>query len=518
MRRFIKLTALLALVCLFTAAAPPKRTKLVLAIVIDQFRYDYLLKFRGEFNSGLARLLENGAVFTDAQYLHATIVTAVGHSTFLTGAPPSISGIIGNEWYDRELKDTVTSVQDRNTKMVGGIAALTGSSPRRLLVTTVADEIKLAGIPSKSISISAKDRSAILPIGNMGDSAYWYDSDQYKWLTSDYYRPELPAWVKAINDKESYKQFQSAVWMPFDAPEGSGKPFCSMVSGGDLRFCGGVEASPWGNEMIEEFSEAALAAEQLGHHAGTDVLAVSFSSNDYVGHAVGPDDPAVRDITIRTDRLLGKLIQSIDKQVGLANTLIVLTADHGVATVPEARKQMAGGRINAFQLDRAMRNALATRFGPGNWIIGGSASMPYLNYELIHKRRLNAADVEDVAAQAAAGEPHIARVFTRHQLAQGLVQQDEIGRAFELSFYSPRSGDVFILQEPGYLFETSGTSHGTPYRYDTHVPVIFAGWGIKPGIYRNRIAPNDIAPTLSAAMSIQEPSGSIGHVLADILQ
>jgi arylsulfatase A-like enzyme len=270
--------------------------------------------------------------------------------------------------------------------------------------------------------------------------------------------------------------------------------------------------------MIEEFSEAALAAEELGRHAGTDVLAVSFSSNDYVGHLVGPDDPAVRDITIRTDRLLGKLIQYIDKQVGLANTLIVLTADHGVATVPENRKQMAGGRINAVQLDRAMRNALAARFGPGNWIVGGGASMPYLNSELIHKKRLNQADVEDVAAQAAAAEPHIARVFTHHQLEQGLVQQDEIGRAFELSFYAPRSGDLFILQEPGYLFETTGTSHGTPYRYDTHVPVIFAGWGIKPGTYRDRIAPNDIAPTISAALGIQEPSGSIGHVLAEILQ
>lgn len=517
MRRFIRLLAILTAALLLLAAAPPKRPKLVVAI-IDQFRYDYLLRFRGEFDSGLARLLEQGAVFTDAQYLHAATVTAVGHSTFLTGAPPSVSGIVGNEWYDRETKKTTTSVQDKNVKLVGGFPGVSGSSPKRVLVSTVADEIKFAHIPSKSISVSIKDRSAILPIGRMGDAAYWYDGDQYVWVTSDYYREALPAWAKAVNDREDYKQYQGAKWMPLDAKDGSAKPFCSMFNNGEMRFCGGLEATPWGNEMIEEFSERAIEGEELGRHEGTDVLAVSFSSNDYVGHAVGPDDPAVRDITIRTDRLLGKLLTFIDDHVGAGNTLLVLTADHGVASVPETNRRSAGGRLDSFQLDRHMREALAKRFGPGNWIVGGGASTPYLNEELIRTKRLNPADVENVAAEAALAEPHIARVFTRHQLMEGRIMPDEIGRSFVLGFFAKRSADILILQEPGYLFEATGTSHGTPYHYDTHVPVIFAGFGIKPGTYRRRIAPNDIAPTLATILGIQEPSGSIGHVLSEILQ
>jgi predicted AlkP superfamily pyrophosphatase or phosphodiesterase len=519
MRRPIPgILALFVLALSVMAAAPPKRPKLVLAIIIDQFRYDYLLKFRSEYNSGLERLLEQGAVFTDAQYLHATTVTAVGHSTFLTGAPPSVSGIVANDWWDREAKLKITSVVDKNAKLVGGFAGVMGSSPHRLLVSTVPDEIKLAGIPSKSISVSIKDRSAILPIGRMGDAAYWYDGDQYRWVTSDYYRKDLPEWAKAINARETYKQYTTASWLPFDATSPSAKPFCSMLPDGQPRFCGSLDATPWGNEMIEEFAEKALDEEQLGRHAGVDVLAVSFSSNDYVGHAVGPDDPAVRDITLRTDRLLGKFLQFVDEKVGAGNTLLVLSADHGVAQVPEAHKTAAGGRIDSLRLDKRIREALAQRFGPGEWIVGGSANMPYLNLDLIRTRKLNPSDVENVVAETALSEPHIARVYTRHQLMEGLVPNDEIGRAFLLSFYAPRSGDVMILQEPGYLFEATGTSHGTPYHYDTHVPVIFMGPGVKPGTYRGRIAPNDIAPTLSSMLGIQEPSGSIGRVLREMLE
>jgi predicted AlkP superfamily pyrophosphatase or phosphodiesterase len=518
MRQFMRFLALLFLALSLQALSPPKRPKLLLAIIIDQFRYDYLLKYRAEFHSGLARLLEQGAVFADAQYLQATTVTAIGHSTFLTGAPPAVSGIIGNDWYDREVKDKVTSVMDQKVKQVGGFAGVMGSSPRRLLTSTVADEIKLAGIKSKSISVSIKDRSAILPIGRMGDAAYWYDGDQYKWVTSDYYRPDLPAWAKAVNNRESYKQYEGAKWFPLGAKEGSAKPLCSMFNNGEMRFCGGLEATPWGNEMIEEFAERALDEEQLGRHDGTDVLAISFSANDYVGHAVGPDDPAVHDITIRTDRLLGKLLDYIDTKVGAGNTLLVMTADHGVAPVPEAHARAAGGRIDAYSLDKRMRDALAHRFGPGEWIVGGSAAMPYLNLELIRTKRLNRDEVENVAAEAALAEPHIARVYTHHQLMEGRLALDEIGRAFVLSFYAPRSGDVMILQEPGYLFESTGTSHGTPYRYDTHVPIVFAGPGIKPGTYSGRIAPNDIAPTLSFLLGIQEPSGSIGRILREALE
>jgi predicted AlkP superfamily pyrophosphatase or phosphodiesterase len=520
--RFYFLLAILALLFApFLAAAP--KPKLVLAIVIDQFRYDYLLRFRADYNSGLARLLEHGAVYSNAHYPQATTVTAVGHSTFLSGATPSISGIVGNEWYDRASGKNVTSVSDPETKLVP--AGGPGSSPRRLLVSTVGDELKMQGGDSKVIGVSIKDRSAILPAGHMADGAYWYDDRTNQWVTSSYYREDLPTWAAAINAQESYKKYANAKWLPFDAQDASAKPFCSMIRSPGMRspgvrFCESIEATPWGNEMIEEFAEAALTGENLGRHSGTDILAVSFSSNDYVGHAVGPDDPAVRDISIRTDRLLGKLFDAVDQRLGAGNTLIVLTADHGVAPVPEVNqaRRMPGGRIKPAELIEKINAALTARFGAGKWLLSSSATMPYLNGELIAEHQLDPAEVERVAAAAAGSEPHIARVYTRHDVLAGTVQQDGISRAVSLTFFAPRSGDLYIVQEPYYLFDATGTSHGTPYDYDTHVPVIFLGPGIKPGIYSKAVAPNDIAPTLAQILGVQEPSGSMGQVLRAMLQ
>ena len=505
-------------------AAPPetpRKPRLVLAIIIDQFRYDYLLRFRNEYHSGLARLLGKGAVFSDAHYLHAATITAVGHSTFLSGAPPSISGIIGNSWYERETGTTVTSVSDPATKLLGGKPDAVGSSPRRLLVSTEPDEVKMQGAESKTIGVSIKDRAAILPAGHMADAAYWYDNASNNWVTSTYYRRELPDWAQKVNTEHPAQRFAGAKWLPFDAKDGSAKPFCTMTRGTDVRYCGEIEATPWANEMIEDFAERAMVGENLGHHPGVDFLTVSFSANDYVGHAVGPDDPAVRDISIRTDILLGKLFDFVEKQAGAGNTLLVLSADHGVAPVPEVNqaRHMPGGRLSGKEIAAKISSALTERFGAGEWIVPGSpANMPYLNLKLVNSLKLNLADVERVAAAAAAGVEHIARVYTAQDLATGAVQQDAISRAFTLSFYGPRSGDLFLLQEPYYLFDATGTTHGVPYTYDNHVPVIFWGPGIKPGTYRGTIAVNDIAPTLAALLGTSEPSGSIGRVLTELLQ
>jgi predicted AlkP superfamily pyrophosphatase or phosphodiesterase len=501
-----------------SSGAPPRKPKLVVAIVIDQFRYDYLLRFRQDYNSGLARLLDRGAVFTDAHYLHNATVTAVGHSTFLTGATPSQSGIIANEWFDRESGQSVTSVFDPKSKLVGGVGNAPGSSPRRLLVSTVGDELKMQGSESKIIGVSIKDRGAILTAGHMADGAYWYDNDSNHWVTSTYYRTELPAWVRKLNDEQTYQRYIGAQWLPFDARDDSAKPFCSMVAGTEVRFCGSLEATPWGNDLIEEFAERAVSNESMGSHKGTDILTVSFSSNDYVGHAVGPDDPAVRDISIRTDRLLGKFMAFLDKTVGEGNSLVVLTADHGVAPVPEVSiaRNMPGGRLSDSHLTRAINEALMKRFGPGKWLLGGPVTMPYLNLELINSHKLNPADVERTAADAALAEPHIARVYTRHDLMSGNVQADEIGRAASLGFFGPRYGDLLIIPEPYFLFEATGTSHGTPYDYDNHVPVIFFGQGIKPGTYTSRIAVNDVAATLASILGVEEPTSSIGRILSEI--
>src|SRR5579871_5497316 len=245
MKKF--LLAFLLLICLDaipSAAAGRKNPKLLVAVVIDQFRYDYLTRFEPEYKAGFARLLQNGAVFTDAHYLHFLTVTAVGHSTFLSGATPSISGIIGNEWYDRNAKQQVTSVSDEGVKLVGGITGRTGSSPHRLLVDTIPDELKMEQKGGKTISVSIKDRSAILPAGHMADAAYWYDNDSNTWVTSSYYVKELPGWVKDINNSRPISKYLGMQWLPLDAKPGQ-KPLCSLVSGTDVRYCGSIEATPW---------------------------------------------------------------------------------------------------------------------------------------------------------------------------------------------------------------------------------------------------------------------------------
>jgi predicted AlkP superfamily pyrophosphatase or phosphodiesterase len=501
-------------------ASNPSKPRLVLAIVIDQFRYDYLLRFRADYHSGLARLLDRGAVFTDAHFLHAYTVTAVGHATFLTGATPSESGIISNQWYDRSSGQTVTSVSDPDAKSVGGLPGAAGSSPRRLLVSTVGDEVKISIPGSKVIGVSIKDRGAILLSGHMADGAYWYDPDSNHWVTSSYYRADLPPWVKSLNDEKTYQRYATAKWLPVDAQDESAQPFCSMVRGTAVRYCEKLEATPWANEMIEEFAERALVNEDLGHHAGVDVLTVSFSANDFVGHAVGPDDPAIRDLSIRTDRLLGKLFDAVEQRLGVGNTLIVLGSDHGVSPKPEVNRarHMPGGRLSEQGLKKAIVDALTRRFGPGDWLLPSGSDMLYLNLKLVASLKLDWAEVERIAAAAARDQEHIARVYTSEDLRTGHVQQDAIGRAFSVQYYAPRSGNLFILPEPYYTFYAADAFHGTPYDYDTHVPVLFLGPGIKPGTYREKIAPNDIAPTLAALLGVAQPSGSIGRVLSEMMQ
>ena len=244
------------------APAKSKRPKLLLVIVVDQFRYDYLLRFRDDYTSGIARLLNGGAVFHDAHYLHYPTVTAVGHSTIMSGATPSVSGIVGNEWFDRESNESVTSVSDRSAVMLGNVVGGKSSSPHRLLVSTVGDELKMAGRNSKVIGISIKDRSAILPVGHMADAAYWFDNDSIHFVSSTYYMKDLPAWVKQVNsDRPTYK-YLGKEWRALDARPGD-KAFCSLVAGVDVPFCGPLENTPFGNEMLEDFAEKARTPEAI---------------------------------------------------------------------------------------------------------------------------------------------------------------------------------------------------------------------------------------------------------------
>jgi len=499
---------------------PAKKPKLVLALVVDQFRYDYLLRFRADYHSGFARLLSDGAVFTDARYMHYPTVTAVGHSTFLSGATPSVSGIIGNAWLDREANEQVTSVSDKSTTLLGGPPGVQGSSPHRLLVSTLGDELKMSGRPSHVIGISMKDRSAILPAGHMADAAYWFDPDSQHFVTSTYYMKQLPAWVSKVNaDRPAFK-YLGARWTALDAKPGD-KPFCSLTAGTEVRYCEGIEFTPFGNELVEDFAEKAIEEEKLGSHEATDVLAVSFSANDYVGHQRGPDSPEVRDIARRTDLLLGKLLDFINSRIGENNTLIVFTADHGVAPVPKVNndRKMPGGWLTASEYSAKIAAELSQKFGNGNWFRYDADGFLYLNYATAAQNKADLVEVRRFAAEAARTLPHIARVYSSDDLLHGEAAADWPGRAVRLGFYGPRSADLVLLPEPYYMFSSPpGTTHATPYSYDNHVPLIFYGPGIRAGVHYEPATVNDVAPTLAAILGVETPSGSSGKILAEIFE
>jgi len=516
------------LTAIIAFAAPSfGKPKLVVGIIVDQFRYDYLTRFRADYHGGFDQLLTKGANFTNAYYAQVPTVTAVGHSIFMSGAMPAVSGIVGNSWYDRDEGKGVTSVCDWDEKIVGGTQEEKGAkctdsdpaSPRRLLVSSLGDELRNADPNARVIGVSIKARGAILPSGHRAAGAYWFDDVTGNFVSSSFYMEKLPAWASEFNGQKLASKYVDRKWdgfpnWNFHAGAGSKLPYEALP------------ASPWGNELIEQFAEKALTGEQLGQRGSTDLLTISFSSNDYVGHRVGPDAPEVRDMAIRTDQLLAKLFHQIDSSVGLNNVVIVLSADHGVAATPaqDAKNKMPGGYVIA-DVEDALTAALNRRFGKATWIIPGAGDTGvYFNQDALRSaktpdgRPVPEEEVFQVARESLLEIPqlHIARVYSRKQLENG-GSGDFIERAEVNGFYPRRSGDLAFVFEPNYMPGLSGTSHFSPYGYDRHVPVVFRGPGIKAGTYDETIQPNDIAPTLATMLSVETPSGSSGRVLTEML-
>jgi predicted AlkP superfamily pyrophosphatase or phosphodiesterase len=525
MKRLCAVIAAIALSAMFPAAQTTSGPdiRLVLLIAVDQFRYDYLTRFRTDYEAGIKRLLTDGAVFTNANLEHYPTVTAVGHATMLSGATPSESGIIGNDWFDRETGGSVQSVSDPTVKVVG---ASTGAaaSPRRMLVSTVGDELKLAAGVAKGDSraprvfgISLKDRSAILPAGRGADAAYWWDTRSGTFVSSTYYLQETPAWVHGFNAQKLTDRHAGEPWTTLSKPL---SPLLRLPSEIGPRLYDAVYASPYGNEQLLEFAVRLLESERLGTRNATDLLSVSFSSNDSVGHTFGPHSPQVRDIAVSTDRVIGRLLSRVDTLVGLRHTLVAFTTDHGVAPLPETLREqgMPGGRMTTRELFDPLQGALTARFGEGKWLLSTAGSSPYFNYDLIAQLKLDASDVRRFAAEAVAKVPHVARVYTRDQLLRGDVPRDRIGSRVLRGFNAQRSGDLEIILEPYWIRRADGTTHGTPYSYDAHIPLILMGPRIKPGEYADPAALNDLAPTLATIAGVEIPAASAGRVLTEALR
>lgn len=521
----MKKLLLFVLLCSISVFAAQRKPKLVLTIVIDQFRYDYLTRFRPEYTGGFARLLNEGAVFTDANYRHFPTVTAVGHSTILTGATPSISGIVANDWPDRATGKEHSSVADAATVLVGGKAGNKGSSPRRLLVSTVGDEMKLVyGNRCRVFGISLKDRSAILPAGHLADAAYWFDLNSGLMTSSDYYLKDrkVPEWVATFNARDFAAKHLGQDWMPPNAKSGA-KPYWSVPAERKYASFEDFERTVWGNEMLEEFAEALINNEKIGRHDATDLLSVSFSSNDLLGHKTGIYSAAVHEMTLETDRLIGKLLTFAEQRTGKGSVLVVLTADHGVTPAPEemAQRGMLGGRIQETAVTEPIGAALSARFGNEKWIQSKGGRLIYLDHSLAAKHNTTVEEMQRVAAAAARKVPHVFRVYTGGDLAGGRFQGDYIDQIIRNGYNAVEGADLFVVLDPYWIFYTpttlTGTDHGQPFKYDTHVPVIFMGEGIRPGEYNAPVAVNDIAPTLATMLSIEIPSGSVGRVLTEML-
>jgi predicted AlkP superfamily pyrophosphatase or phosphodiesterase len=536
------------------ANAKPTKQRLVLLIAVDQFRYDYLERFGDLFaENGIRRLLREGASWADANYDHVPTETAPGHATMLTGAWPSETGIIANDWYDRAEARRVNNVGDDSVRALGGGDKETASSPRNLLCSTLGDELKLAtNNRSRVVGVSMKNRAAILPAGRMADAAYWFSAQTGEFVSSTYYFDRLPEWVARFNALRHTDRLFGARWERLlpeaeyerragadDAPweRGDGKlsyTFPHVMTGGLSKpgpeFYDALGYSPFANELLLDFAEQAVTNERLGVDADADVLTVSFSANDIVGHRYGPYSQEVMDVTLRVDRQIARLLDFVDARVGLRNTVVVFTADHGVAPSPAhaASLRLPGAYVKVSDVLAAVRNRLRVRFGKASatdttadYVQTFSNGQLYFNRAALERDGVNLEEAERVAGEAALTVPGVARYFTRTQLLNGAVSQsDAVARRVMHGYNARRSGDLVVIAEPfKYLADyVAVATHGTPYSYDTHVPLIIMGGGVAPGRYATPATPADIAPTLAMLLGVQPPSSATGRVLVEALK
>lgn len=515
----------------------PERPRLVVVFSIDQFRGDYAYRFADQYLpartskgvGGFNYIAQQGANYVDAHYEHVPTYTGVGHGAIMTGSIPAINGIIGNNWFDRETKKGVYCVDDPSVKTVGSNSAPMG--PRNLKVSTVGDELKMAtGGKAKVVGVAFKDRGSILMAGHAADTVVWFDGGSGKWVSNNLYEPSgaLKPWVSAVNDEGIPAKSVGNNWIPLTGVDfsltklapfvgGTPSPLFSHKISDNEDFL----TSSFGQEFVFHTLEKAVVAEQLGKDDVPDVLVVNLATNDYVGHAWGPNSPEVLDISVRTDRLLSAFFNFLDKSVngGLARTTIVITGDHGVVPIPEEAKGTyripSSIRGSNTAVTNAVEAALKAKYGEGKYVLSNTAPHLYLDRELLSTKKAVIAESQRVAAEAARGVDGILDAFAAEDIAAGRLPDWPWMRQVANGLHRKLGGDVMVFSQPGALFSGgTGTSHGTPWVYDTHVPVMIAGPGVKAGTYTERVSICDIAPTLSFLLRIEQPNGSVGRILS----
>jgi predicted AlkP superfamily pyrophosphatase or phosphodiesterase len=520
------------------------RPKLVVGIVVDQLRYDYLYRYWDKYgNDGIRKLITQGFNFKNNQYSYVPTYTGPGHASVYTGSVPAINGIIGNDWYERDQKKMMYCVEDNSVNTVGSTSTAGKMSPANLLTTTITDELRLAtNMGSKVIGVALKDRGAILPAGHLANSAYWFDSPSGNWITSTYYRQELPQWVQEFNNQKHPDKHLREVWntllpiaeytestaddQPWEqALPGEQKPVfphnIPAIREKDYEL---LRSIPAGNTITKDFALAALRGENMGKGKHTDFLAVSFSTIDYIGHKFGPNSIEAQDAMLRLDTELAELIREIEREVGQGQVLFFLTSDHGVAQVPGFLKTMniPSGVATSGTVPDSVEAYLNKQYGSGKWVERYTNQQLYLNRELVDRKKLNLADVQQRVANYVMRFESVMRAVTASAL-QGTSWSQGMMARVENGYNARRSGDVIILLQPGWFEgygsgEPKGTTHGSYSNYDTHVPLVWYGWNVKPGESAVPTEIADIAPTIASWLYIQEPNGSVGIPLQEYMK
>lgn len=524
------------------AATSITRPKLVVGIVVDQMRWDFLYRYYNRYKSdgGFRRLMDKGFSCENTFIPYAPTVTACGHACLYTGSVPSVHGITGNAWYDSRRRRSVYCTEDTSVRTVGAPEGANGrQSPRNMLTTTIGDELKMAtNFQSKVIGIAIKDRGGILPAGHSANGVYWYDSRNGNWITSDYYMPQLPGWVQQFNNRKLPDAYYRKGWStlyplntytqstadekayetrPLGA-EAKGFPYDLNAFAGTNY--GALPYTPYGNTLTLDLSKAAIDAEQLGADAITDLLAISLSTPDYAGHAFGPNSIELEDIYLRLDQELGDLFKYLDTKVGAGQYTVFLSADHGVANVPGYMKEnrLPGNFMDEAPYVAEMGPLLKQQFGADKLIVSSYNYQIHLDHRLMDSLKIDAGAVKKWIAHFLETKEPIARAFDINEVM--LEPMPQIAREMIANGYYPtRSGDVQFVLKPHWIDGgPRGTGHGTWYPYDSHIPLLFYGWGIRPGRLHRDTHMTDVAPTLAALLRIQMPGGSVGSVIAEALR
>jgi predicted AlkP superfamily pyrophosphatase or phosphodiesterase len=524
-------------------AQPPK---LVVEIVLDQFPYDYIERFQPYFSgNGFNYFLHRGADFTNARYRYASTKTAPGHAAIATGCYNHLNGIVGNRWWDRANARMMNSVDDDDVRTLG--TGGSGNSPKNLLTYTFGDMLRLSSnFRSKVISISHKDRSAVLMGGKFG-KAFWIDDSVV--VTSSYYMEQLPGWIARFNASGRMQQYFGKEWTELqpavamqmcdaDDPRyeantlNLGRSFPHRVTGDDparmtVSYYRALDASPFAAELLFDLAREACMAESLGQRTTTDMLCIGISTTDEIGHLYGPQSREVFDNVLRTDAFLADFFSYLDKSIGLENCLIVLTSDHGIAPIPEYilshSPQAPAGRISSGRVSSMVSSVLDTVFGKPEgkrrWVAGVVESDVYLDRSTLASKHLALETVTRLLKDSLAYKSPFAGAFTRNELEEQNFA-DGIGQLYARSFFSPRSGDIIFVLRPYYITsgDSVGTNHGQPYDYDSHVPLLLGGRNIVQGVFPEEVSPIDIAPTLSSLLHVEFPPSREGRVLSEVIR